>query len=296
MRRGILAVVHRRIERVWFPRGRTQTGPPRTLRPLACRPSAAAIERVLAGCTVRGVDRVGKRIVIGLAPPRGGAEAFLVIEPRMTGLLLTESPPTRSHVRLRIRFSGPPPLELIFWDRRGLGSLSLVDASGLAQGYGPGRIGPDALTIDAGRLRQSLARSVRPVKAALLDQRAVAGIGNIYACECLFAAGIDPRTPCRRLAADDWLRLAAAIRSILADAVACGGSTLPDATYLAGPGRPGTYQDHHRVYGREGLVCPACGGTIRRLLQAQRSTFFCPACQVKARCRPLAGIAKPAIR
>jgi formamidopyrimidine-DNA glycosylase len=288
MRLGILAVVGRRIEGVAFPRGRRQSGLPGALRPLPCTPSAGAIRRSLTDRNVLGVNRAGKRVVLALSGGRGDAGAFLVIEPRMTGLLLTESPPTASHVRLRIRFAGSPPLELLFWDRRGLGTLALLDARGLERTLGAGRLGPDALSIDAARLRRTLGDSRRPLKAALLDQRAVAGIGNIYACECLFTAGIDPRTPCRNLERGDWKRLAAAIRSILADAVACGGSTLPDATYLAGPGRPGTYQIHHRVYGREGLACPTCGSAIRRFVQAQRSTFFCPTCQGTPRHRPLA--------
>lgn len=288
MRLGILAVVGRRIEGVSLPRGRRQSGSPGPLRPLPCRPSPHAIRRSLAGRSVLAVDRAGKRIVLSLSGGPGEAAAFLVIEPRMTGLLLTESPPTPSHVRLRIRFSGPPPLELLFWDRRGLGTLSLLDTVGLDETLGAGRLGPDALSIDASRLRRTLGESRRPVKAALLDQRAVAGIGNIYACECLFTARIAPTIPCRDLKPGDWKRLAAAIRSILTQAVACGGSTLPDATYLAGPGRPGSYQIHHRVYGREGQACEACGSTIRRFVQAQRGTFFCPTCQGTARRRPLA--------
>lgn len=279
MRRGIASVTGRRIETVWMPRGYSATGPRRKLRPLTCRPSAARIIQGLVGRKVASVRRLGKRILIDLTDERAVIDSSLVIEPRMTGLLLMGSPPTPTHVRLRISFDGDQQLEILFWDRRGLGTLSLVDPDGLEATCGAVRLGPDALSISAPHLQATLSGSRRPIKVALLDQRVVAGLGNIYACECLFKAGIDPKSPCRRLAATDWERLAASIRSILDHAIACGGSTLPDATYLAGPGRKGSYQLHHRVYGRESLACTICGNSVRRIRQAQRSTFYCPRCQ-----------------
>jgi formamidopyrimidine-DNA glycosylase len=121
------------------------------------------------------------------------------------------------------------------------------------------------------------------VKVALLDQRAVAGIGNIYAAEILHRAGIDPRSRCRRLSAAAWERIAVASRAILADAVACRGSTIGDRTYTGADGRAGSFQRRHRVYGREGLACMACGTAVVRFVQSQRSTFFCPACQPRPR-------------
>jgi formamidopyrimidine-DNA glycosylase len=127
------------------------------------------------------------------------------------------------------------------------------------------------------------------VKVALLDQHAVAGIGNIYAAEILFAAGIDPRVPCGRLNAARWEQIAAAARSILAEAVRLEGSTIGDETYKTADNRSGQFQLQHRVYGREGDPCRRCGATIRRIVQTQRSTFFCPECQWhhRRRCRSL---------
>jgi formamidopyrimidine-DNA glycosylase len=117
------------------------------------------------------------------------------------------------------------------------------------------------------------------VKVALLDQRAVAGIGNIYAAEILFRTGIDPRTRCRRLRVAQWDEIAAATRTILAEAVRLEGSSIGDETYRTVDARIGRFQTRHRVYGHAGEPCSACGITIERIVQAQRSTFYCPACQ-----------------
>jgi formamidopyrimidine-DNA glycosylase len=107
----------------------------------------------------------------------------------------------------------------------------------------------------------------------------VAGIGNIYASEILFRAGVHPARRCRRLTKAAWHRIADAAGSILAEAIAAGGSTLGDATYRTAENRPGGYQWRHCVYARAGLPCPACGSTIRRKVLSQRSTFWCPSCQ-----------------
>jgi formamidopyrimidine-DNA glycosylase len=127
------------------------------------------------------------------------------------------------------------------------------------------------------------------VKVALLDQQAVAGIGNIYAAEILFAAGIDPRVPCARLSVARWEQIATAARSILAEAVRLEGSTITDETYKTADNRSGQFQLQHRVYGLDGKPCRQCGTAIQRIVQAQRSTFFCPQCQWhhRRRCRRL---------
>jgi formamidopyrimidine-DNA glycosylase len=266
----------------------------RRLRPIGCRPAAGVVARSLRGRRLIAVHRRGKRAILQLSPARRpptgatGQEGFLVIEPRMTGLLLVAEPPTTAHVRLRLRFESEAAPELLFWDRRGLGTVALVDADGLDRMCGSQRLGPDALGVDADTYRARLGRSSRPVKVALLDQKSVAGIGNIYASEILFRAGVHPKRRCRRLRGAEWARLAAATREILAEAVALGGSTLRDATYRTAENREGRYQERHRVYARAGLPCPRCGTPIRRIVQAQRSTFYCPGCQVAGR-RTVAG-------
>lgn len=243
------------------------------------RPGPQAMQRRLTGRTVAALHRFGKRVALELvARDRSGRE-WLVIEPRMTGLMLVADPPTATHVRMEIGLESRRHPRLLFWDRRGLGTIRLLDDRGLATACGPDRLGPDGLAITGDELRERLGRSRRAVKVALLDQHAVAGIGNIYAAEILFAAGVDPRVPCRRVNAARWEQIAAAARGILAEAVRLEGSTITDETYKTADNRSGRFQLQHRVYGREGQPCHQCGAAILRIVQTQRSTFFCPQCQ-----------------
>jgi formamidopyrimidine-DNA glycosylase len=115
------------------------------------------------------------------------------------------------------------------------------------------------------------------IKQVLLAGDAVVGVGNIYASESLFDAGIDPRVPARRLGPTRCARLAAAIRRVLAEAIEAGGSTLRD--YASADGAPGQYASQARVYGRDGSECPVCGRPIRRIVQGQRATYWCARCQ-----------------
>jgi len=282
MRRGIAHLAGGRIEEVSFPRTK--------VRPIATQPAPRALRRRLAGRTLAAVHRYGKRVAIELAPHGRAHREWLVIEPRMTGLLLLVDPPSHPHVRMEIVISLPTGRErLTFWDRRGLGTIRLVDQRELDAACGPDRLGPDGLTVTAGDLHSRLGESRRAVKVALLDQRAVAGIGNIYAAEILLAAGIDPRAPCRHLDTAAWKRIAVAARRLLAMAVRLEGSTIGDETYRTADNRSGRFQHRHRVYGRAGEACRRCGGRIERIIQAQRSTFFCPQCQwqPRRRCRRL---------
>jgi formamidopyrimidine-DNA glycosylase len=118
------------------------------------------------------------------------------------------------------------------------------------------------------------------VKVALLDQRAVAGVGNLYASEILHLARIHPARPCDELARRHWNAIAAAAREVLETAIRYEGSTLSDGTYRNALNKEGGYQNEHRVYAKAGEPCPRCRrGVIERIVQAQRSTFFCPRCQ-----------------
>ncbi len=139
------------------------------------------------------------------------------------------------------------------------------------------RLGPDALTIDAGALAANLRPGKRAIKAALLDQGVLAGVGNIYADEALFLAGIHPRRMAGRLKPAEVERLAAALREVLSEAVTAGGSTLRD--FVDADGAAGTYRDRHRVYGRGGLACVRCEHTLKSGVVAQRTTVWCPVCQ-----------------
>ncbi len=288
MRRGLLGLVGRRVAETEFPRSR--------VRPITVEPAPATLARKISDRTIAAVQRRGKRIVLELAAPDPAASGplWLVIEPRMTGLMLVTDPPSAEHVRLVVRLAAAgrparPAARMLFWDRRGLGTIRLYDARGLEAACGPSKLGPDGLAITGDQLADRLGRSRRSVKVALLDQRAVAGIGNIYAAEILFRSGIDPRTPCRRLRADAWARIAADTRTVLAEAVRFEGSSIGDETYRTADNRAGRFQKRHRVYGREGAPCLDCGAAVVRIVQAQRATFFCAACQPRPGSRRLAG-------
>ncbi|HTU25292.1 MAG TPA: bifunctional DNA-formamidopyrimidine glycosylase/DNA-(apurinic or apyrimidinic site) lyase [Pirellulales bacterium] len=274
MRRGVAGTAGTRITAVELPRI--------TKRPILVSPPLAQFRRRAVGRRVASVERVGKRVVIVLDDRQR-----IVMEPRMTGLALVADPPTQEHLRFRLRLAGGKASELLFWDRRGLGSVRLMDEREFAETFGPDRVGPDALALDADELRDRLAASRRAIKVALLDQRAVAGIGNLYASEILHRSRIHPALACQRLRPHDWLRLHKAMLAILEAAIRFEGSTLSDGTYRNALNQSGTYQNHHRVYDRAGEKCTTCGDSvIVRVVQAQRSTFFCPHCQKKSRSKP----------
>ena len=268
MCRGVAACVGRRIAAIDKPRCR--------LKPIHIAPRLAQLRRRVVGRRIMAVDRAGKRVIVRLED-----DDALVFEPRMTGLVLLAEPPNREHLRLQLTFDdGAIPERLLYWDRRGLGSVRLMSVAQMAAAFGAGQLGTDALKITARQLEAQLDSSRREIKVALLDQRAVAGIGNLYAAEILHVAGIHPQRRCDRLTADQWQRLHRAMRSVLRAAIRYEGSTLTDGTYRNALNRRGRYQNHHRVYNRAGQLCPECGRKkIQRIVQAQRSTFFCPGCQ-----------------
>ncbi len=199
----------------------------------------------------------------------------------MTGLMVLSDPPTRSHLRLQWVLEGDARQpSLWFWDRRGLGTVSLYTAAEFDELCRSGRIGPDALSMRSADWRRLRERTRRPVKVALLDQKLVAGIGNIYASEILHRSGIGPGVSAAALSDSELTRLAAATREILRTAIRLEGSTLGDGTYRNALNQDGGYQNQHRVYGRQGQQCLTCRRAhIVRIVQAQRSTFFCPQCQ-----------------
>ena len=199
----------------------------------------------------------------------------------MTGLVLLADPPDRKHLRLVIELAGRAE-QILFWDQRGLGVVRLVSPAEFDRLYGPAKIGPDALEISVDELRRRIGRSPRAIKVALLDQKALAGVGNLYASEILHRAGIHPAQICRRLRRAEWQRMHAEMLHVLNDAIQHQGSTLRDGTYRIARDAPGNYQYNHRVYQRHGQPCLACGkALIVRIVQAQRSTFYCPSCQRK---------------
>jgi len=168
-----------------------------------------------------------------------------------------------------------------YFDPRRSGYMDLIAADALTdhpwfKGLGPEPLGED---FNAAHLKAEFVGRKQSVKATLLDQRVVAGLGNIYVCEALYRAGVGPERAARSLKPKALTTLAEAIRVVLGEAIEAGGSTLRD--YAAADGALGYFQHSFRVYGREDEPClkPACGGTIARIVQGGRSTFFCPVCQ-----------------
>jgi formamidopyrimidine-DNA glycosylase len=161
-------------------------------------------------------------------------------------------------------------------DARRFGSLDLVRTDALPEWPPFAALGPEPLDLDASELRKRLAGRTAPIKLLLLDQRIVAGLGNIYVCEALYRAGIHPRCAGGSISLERLKRLVPAIHDVLAEAIAAGGSTLRD--FASPDGELGYFSKSFAVYGREGEPC-LCGGTVKRIVQGGRSTFYCPRCQ-----------------
>jgi formamidopyrimidine-DNA glycosylase len=161
-------------------------------------------------------------------------------------------------------------------DPRRFGSVDLVPTNELAEWPAFKALGPEPLEISAKELKHRLAGRSAAIKLLLLDQRIIAGLGNIYVCEALYRAGIHPKRAGGSLSLDRLKRLVPAIHDVLAEAIAAGGSTLKD--FISPDGELGYFSKSFSVYDWEGEPC-ACGGTVRRIVQGGRSTFYCPRCQ-----------------
>jgi len=177
-------------------------------------------------------------------------------------------------------FETDAPARIVFNDHRRFGLMTLVETARLEEdklfkGMG---IEPLSPGFNKDYLTKALDGKKTPIKSALLDQRTIAGLGNIYVCEALFRAGISPKRLAGSIKQEKLAPLVSAIKKVLKDAIAAGGSTLRD--HAQATGDPGNFQHHFLVYGREGKPCKlGCKGTVKRIVQAGRSTFYCPKCQ-----------------
>ena len=236
----------------------------------------------------RMADRLSGRRILGL---RRRAKYILVdlddgtswmIHLGMSGrMLISDGPKPALEAHDHVVFRTEDGTWVKFNDARRFGMMDLwptqeVERHKLLKGIGPEPLGN---AFNGPALESALAGKYTPIKAALLDQKVVAGVGNIYACEALHRSGISPR----RLALNVWggraEKLADAVKSVLTEAIAAGGSSLRDHRQVSG--ELGYFQHTFRVYDREGEGCPTpeCGGTVKRLVQSGRSTFYCPRCQ-----------------
>ena len=234
----------------------------------------------LVGSTVGPVLRRGKYLWLPLAG--GGADRAdggLLLHLGMSGSLALQAaaPPPGAHdhfdlvtSRGTLRLNDPRRFGAVVWSP----GMDAAPAATLLQRLGPEPFDP-ALTPQ--RFHAALQQRRMPIKAALLGGELVVGAGNIYACEALFQAGIHPALRCDRISRPRAARLLAAVRNTLARALDLGGSTLRDFTDVHGAS--GAFQAEAAVYGRAGLACGRCGSAVRRVVQAQRSTYFCYVCQ-----------------
>jgi formamidopyrimidine-DNA glycosylase len=241
-------------------------------------PDPAAFARRLAGQAVTGVGRRGKWVVIAL----GGGDTLLV-HLRMTGRLVLESEACLDDRHLRVMLFLDDGWRLHFSDQRKFGRMVLTAHPQEVLGdLGPEPLGED---LTAERLGDMLGRRRGRIKPLLLDQRFLAGLGNIYTDEALWRAGIHPLRQADSLSPGEVRQLHWAIRSVLRAAIASGGTTLSDGTYQQADGRSGEFAGRLAVYGRAEQPCPRCGMAIERIVVSQRGSHFCPRCQSLPECK-----------
>jgi formamidopyrimidine-DNA glycosylase len=257
---------------------KVQVNRPKSLRPTSER----EFRLTLTGAKFKAVSRRAKYLVFELQPKSRRGTLKLLGHLGMTGrmFLALKNAPIPKHTPVVLDLGRT---NFIYEDFRYFGRLTL-DLSPLE------KLGPEPLTADftAEFFARELKRSRQSIKIKLLDQTLIAGVGNIYASEALYRAHISPKKAANRLKFDQVKRLHAAIREVLAEAIEFG-STVPvnfdnaksDGLFYFGkaPGAPEFYEERLRIYDRAGELCPECGTAFRRIVQAARSTFFCPTCQ-----------------
>jgi formamidopyrimidine-DNA glycosylase len=255
-----------RIERVWT------SGKPQTFKS-----SEAEIAETLTGARIERVRRVGKTIVMDVARKDKTSAQFLV-HLGMTGRLLVSQAevPLPPHTHAVLSLSGAPGekvgREVRFVDPRRFGRLSVVTEAG---GYsGPGA---EPTTISVEEFSKLFKGRKLAIKAALLNQSILHGVGNIYADESLFRAGIRPRKQAGRLTKAELARLHTALQQVLAHAIELGGSSVSD--YVDADGVRGFFQLEHKVYSRAGEDCLDCGTALKKIVVGGRTTVYCPNCQ-----------------
>ncbi|NLN06409.1 MAG: DNA-formamidopyrimidine glycosylase [Firmicutes bacterium] len=237
-------------------------------------PTAAELQEKLPGRTVVAVKRRGKYLQIFF-----DCGTVLVVHLRMTGRLLFFPAPQKWDKHTHVLFHFCDGSVLAFHDVRKFGTIYWVTPDRFSEIHGLHTLGPEPLSPDftADYLQKQAKRRKTSIKALLLNQRVVAGLGNIYTDEALYRAGIRPDRPAASLSAGEIAALHRSIRAVLREAIYYRGTTMSD--YRDATGREGSFQEHLRVYRRGGRPCPCCGHTIVRIVVGGRGTYFCPRCQ-----------------
>lgn len=238
----------------------------------------------LTGARVLGLRRRSKYILVDLSTSESllihlGMSGRMLISGQAPGVFHHDHPAAQKHDHVVLHMDNGA--RVTFNDARRFGAMDLMATAGaeahpLLAGLGPEPLGNG---FDESCLAARLAGRRTPIKSALLDQRNVAGLGNIYVCEVLFRARLHPARLAGDLTADEVARLVPLIRAVLTEAIAAGGSSLRD--YRRADGELGYFQHRFQVYDRQGEPCPTpgCAATIQRIVQSGRSSFYCPTCQ-----------------
>jgi formamidopyrimidine-DNA glycosylase len=251
-------------------------------KPEPLRSSAAEIADVLEGSRILQVRRVGKHIVFDLERISRRKRNLVqhgqwIVHLGMTGRLQVTTPETElaKHTHAVVKLASGR--ELRFVDPRRFGRLAVVrlDTRGGEQGFAAP--GDEPLISESERFISLFRGRKTPIKSALLNQKLLSGVGNIYADEALFRSGIRPRRRASSLTREQLRKLHAAVQEVLREAIALGGSSVSD--YVNADGEEGFFQLQHRVYGREGQPCLVCRAPIKRLVIAGRSSHYCSRCQ-----------------
>jgi formamidopyrimidine-DNA glycosylase len=248
--------------------------------------SRLLFNRKVKGSRIEAVSRRGKFILIGIekledAGVKASTSQVLVVHLRMTGKFMVLTPDDALPKHAHAVFYLDDERRLVFNDQRQFGVMRLVTASRVAQTKGIGELAPEPFSEDfsVGYLKQTLARSRRTLKTLLLDQTKILGLGNIYAAEALFRAGINPFVVACELSPRRVVRLHQGIRDVLRAAISGNSTRRLNLESPAGFSYGEAFGKVWQVYDREGKPCYRCGAPIRRLSHAARSTYWCPRCQ-----------------
>lgn len=254
--------------------GRTVTGASVRHRDvLAPGLSPSRLESGLRGRRIQRVGRRGKNVVLFF-----DGDTILAVNLGMTGRLVASSAPRSAELRhVAVRLELDDGRALLYDDARRFGRLELHTPESWQERQAALGVEPLSDELTADLLYTMLRKSRSPIRNWLLDQRRVAGVGNIYANEALFRAGIRPSRRANRISREKAAKLRAALRDVLREAIAARGTTFSD--YRDAAGERGGFEPRLRVYGRASLPCPVCGTPIERMVLSNRSAFYCPHCQ-----------------
>jgi formamidopyrimidine-DNA glycosylase len=236
------------------------------------------VARALRGAVIARLSRSGKYLIWELSEDR-----YLLAHLRMTGAYLFDPPVDPRHTRVRLELDGGH--RVLYDDPRRFGTGHLLHGAAARDAYLGARIGIEPMTPEftAEHLRQQAHGRRAPIKAFILDQRRIAGVGNIYADEALFRARIHPLRQAGTLTRPQWEALAAAIEDVLKAGIDAKGASIDDFRHI--DGTRGAFQDRFLIHLREGQACVRCGGTVRKMVVGGRGTYVCEACQKRPRNR-----------